>query len=302
MSQATAQAGAGGENGPSIYPPIDPAGYGGTAQAYATGVALTGNVQANASAYGGWALVPGTAAVAHSDAKNSKSEVLTTASAPRDAGGGSPSAVTSAGVGAGSIILSPSESQVVSDAILTLSSISHTNLETIGEGAMSAGFSGGLLQQTYAATAVFDFKTSGSAPEALDLNVLSDPFVGIGFDSLELQVVDKVHGSTLLSQTFSSPNAAETFFQENGNSLKLGAVGDGGQSIEIDFSLSYLNSTGITAGASFGFAYALVDPPALNAPEPSTWVMMLIGFAGLGLAGYRATRKTAALAASQGSR
>ena len=159
-----------------------------------------------------------------------------------------------------------------------------------------------LLQQTYAATAVFDFKTSGSAPEALDLNVLSDPFVGIGFDSLELQVVDKVHGSTLLSQTFSSPNAAETFFQENGNSLKLGAVGDGGQSIEIDFSLSYLNSTGITAGASFGFAYALVDPPALNAPEPSTWVMMLIGFAGLGLAGYRASRKTAALAASQGSR
>ena len=144
-SKATAQAGAGGENGPSIYPPIDPAGYGGTAQAYATGVALTGNVQANASAYGGWALVPGTAAVAHSDAKNSKGEVLTTASAPRDAGGGSPSAVTSAGVGAGSIILSPSESQVVSDAILTLSPISHTNLETIGEGAMSAGFSGGTL-------------------------------------------------------------------------------------------------------------------------------------------------------------
>ena len=26
-------------------------------------------------------------------------------------------------------------------------------------------------------------------------------------------------------------------------------------------------------------------------PEPSTWVMMLLGFGGLGLAGYRATRR-----------
>lgn len=32
-------------------------------------------------------------------------------------------------------------------------------------------------------------------------------------------------------------------------------------------------------------------------PETSTWVMMLIGFAGLGFAGYPAQRKTAALAA-----
>ena len=49
--------------------------------------------------------------------------------------------------------------------------------------------------------------------------------------------------------------------------------------------------------SSFGFTYALVDPPALNAPEPSTWAMILIGFAGLGVAGYLASRKTAALAA-----
>jgi hypothetical protein len=30
-------------------------------------------------------------------------------------------------------------------------------------------------------------------------------------------------------------------------------------------------------------------------PEPSTWAMMLLGFAGLGFAGYRASRKTTAL-------
>ena len=37
------------------------------------------------------------------------------------------------------------------------------------------------------------------------------------------------------------------------------------------------------------------SPPA--APEPSTWAMMLIGFAGLGYASRRASRKSAALAA-----
>lgn len=35
------------------------------------------------------------------------------------------------------------------------------------------------------------------------------------------------------------------------------------------------------------------DPPAV--PEPATWAMMLVGFAGLGFGGYRATRKSAAL-------
>jgi PEP-CTERM motif len=32
-------------------------------------------------------------------------------------------------------------------------------------------------------------------------------------------------------------------------------------------------------------------------PEPSTWVMMLIGFAGLGFAGYRTSRKAVSIAA-----
>jgi hypothetical protein len=36
---------------------------------------------------------------------------------------------------------------------------------------------------------------------------------------------------------------------------------------------------------------------AAATPEPSTWVMMGLGFAGLGFAGWRAQRKTAALAA-----
>jgi hypothetical protein len=40
--------------------------------------------------------------------------------------------------------------------------------------------------------------------------------------------------------------------------------------------------------------YTLAPPSAI--PEPSTWAMMLIGFAGLGFAGYRSTRRGAAAA------
>jgi hypothetical protein len=32
-------------------------------------------------------------------------------------------------------------------------------------------------------------------------------------------------------------------------------------------------------------------------PEPSTWTMMLLGFAGLGFVGYRGTRRGAPVAA-----
>jgi hypothetical protein len=32
------------------------------------------------------------------------------------------------------------------------------------------------------------------------------------------------------------------------------------------------------------------------APEPSTWAMMLLGFAGLGIAGYRVRRNSAVVA------
>ena len=40
----------------------------------------------------------------------------------------------------------------------------------------------------------------------------------------------------------------------------------------------------------------LLASGTLTVPEPSTWAMMLMGFAGLGFAGYRASRRTAAAA------
>jgi hypothetical protein len=69
-----------------------------------------------------------------------------------------------------------------------------------------------------------------------------------------------------------------------------------------------LFSNGVGNGpgdAVFGVAVANADT-ALNyvsggvtasTPEPSTWAMMILGFAGLGFAGYRASRKATAIAA-----
>jgi outer membrane lipase/esterase len=44
----------------------------------------------------------------------------------------------------------------------------------------------------------------------------------------------------------------------------------------------------ITANVAYAVLTGAPDP--LTAPEPSTWAMMLIGFAGLGLAGWRVRR------------
>lgn len=59
-------------------------------------------------------------------------------------------------------------------------------------------------------------------------------------------------------------------------------------------------STGVGLTFDTGSVLTLVSPGgagfALTAvPEPSTWAMMLIGFAGLGYAGYRASRRSAAV-------
>src|ERR1700722_16173763 len=52
----------------------------------------------------------------------------------------------------------------------------------------------------------------------------------------------------------------------------------------IGSSAAGINDAGQAGGISF------VSPP-LPTPEPSTWAMMLAGFAGLGYAGYRRARE-----------
>ena len=57
--------------------------------------------------------------------------------------------------------------------------------------------------------------------------------------------------------------------------------------VELEIIVGGSGSSG-SAGGGGGATYVY----EVTAPEPSTWVMMLIGFAGLGYAGHSASRKT----------
>ena len=164
---------------------------------------------------------------------------------------------------------------------------------------MSAAYGGSGSAVKYEATATFDFNTSKS--ETLDLKMLSDSFADssaeIAFDNLELEVV--VDGGTPHTYPFSSltgSGGAEAFF--NADTINLGVIAKGSQSIEIEYFLGYNSGTSAGVGDGFGFTYDLVDPPPSAAvPEPSTWALMALGFAGLGFVGYRKAQKNAAVAA-----
>jgi hypothetical protein len=268
-------------------------GAAGAANAYATGVARKGNVQANASANGGGGVIAGTA-FARSRAKNSNGEALTSVSAPGGSGSTSPSALTAAGIG--SVSLAPARiaaGQAVSNAVLTGPGI--------GEGAMSAGYGGSSAAVEYEATAVFDFTTLTS--ETLDLTLLSDSFSGAGFDSLELKVI--VDGTAQVYRRSRLAGAERLFTSD---ALDLGTLAARSQTIKLEYFLDYNSGTSAGVGDGFGFAYDLAIAPvaatfasaapvAGGIPEPSTWAMMLIGFTGLAIAGYRASRRSAAIAA-----
>ena len=280
VSDATATGGAApwGYNNPAA----------GTASASASASSTgSGLVEANASAFdpsrftGEYYLETGDRASVTASAQNHSGSVETTASAPR---GSTASALSSAAVftvAMGSVpesLVTILPGHAVSDAALTPGGD-----QTIGVGAMSVGYGATSFGITYDATAVFDF-TTFAKEEALDLTLLSYNSEGlVGFDSglLWVDVDGNVHPYPLTSLS-----AAETFFA-HGHSLQLGTFAAGPQSIEIEYSLTFNAGTSAASGDGFGFTYALKDPP-LNIPEPSTWAMMLVGFAGLAFAGYRA--------------
>lgn len=68
----------------------------------------------------------------------------------------------------------------------------------------------------------------------------------------------------------------------------LGAVETGNSNYDTFAAPTYVGGGGAEVG---------LEISAVATPEPSTWVMMGLGFAALGFAGWRAQRKTAALAA-----
>jgi PEP-CTERM motif len=136
---------------------------------------------------------------------------------------------------------------------------------------------GGGESHTYSATSTFDFGYGGDLMLGL-IDSQENGFAGgLGFRSMEFTIVD--NGVEILDSTFESLAVAESFFRDRVIDLGSDFGGPG-----IDLTIAY----NLVADGCFGFDFAVGGA----VPEPSTWAMMLIGFAGLGFAGYRASRKS----------
>jgi hypothetical protein len=138
---------------------------------------------------------------------------------------------------------------------------------------------GGGESYTYSAASTFDFAYGGD----LELGLIADQesgFVGgAGFQSMEFTI--EANGVEILDTTFRSVAIAESFFHDD--VIDLGS--DFGPNFDLTFGYT------LVADGPGGFAFDFALGGAV--PEPSTWAMMLVGFAGLGFAGYRSTRRQA---------
>ena len=61
------------------------------------------------------------------------------------------------------------------------------------------------------------------------------------------------------------------------------------------YTVGIINNS-VSSDPTFSFTFNTPISQVNSAPEPSTWAMMLLGFAGLGFAGYRASQRTAVAA------
>ena len=130
---------------------------------------------------------------------------------------------------------------------------------------------------TYSASSTFDFGYGGDLRLGLIDDQQSGFANGLGFQSMEFTIM--ADGVEVLDVTFGSLAIAESFFQ--GDVIDLGA--NFGPNIDLTFGYT------LVADGPGGFGFELAIGGAV--PEPSTWAMMLVGFAGLGYAGYRRARE-----------
>jgi PEP-CTERM motif len=106
------------------------------------------------------------------------------------------------------------------------------------------------------------------------------PIMPNGFGPFTAQIT--VNGTEIFTEDGDSTDAGD------GSAIFIGW--SGGPITTLQFEV-----TAVTGGNTTDFAIGTVS--LASVPEPSTWAMMMLGFAGLGFARYRAARRTASAAA-----
>jgi len=150
--------------------------------------------------------------------------------------------------------------------------------EVFGAAIMGANYApdGTGESHTYSATATFDFGYHGDLLLGLIDNQQDGFTNGLGFQSMEFYVLDG--GSKVFDVSLGNLTVAESFFRDF--VINLGSYS--GPAVDLTFGYNLVADGGGGFGVDFAFGGAI--------PEPSTWAMMLLGFAGLGYAGYRGAR------------
>jgi hypothetical protein len=141
---------------------------------------------------------------------------------------------------------------------------------------------GGGESHTYSASSTFDFGYGGDLLLGLIDSQQAGFAGGLGFQSMEFTII--ANGVEILDSTFRSLAVAESFFHDS--VIDLGSnLGPG-----IDLTFGY----NLVADGSGGFGFDFAVGGAV--PESSTWAMMLIGFASIGLAAHiRSAKRRVAL-------
>lgn len=274
------------------------AGGGSTARAV---VSATGYANANASATGvGAALITavangsGTSGIvqASSGASGSGLRVAAVATAPLF---GSAQAESSANVGGVSYALpSLSGAQVISN----VSGITDGGTAILPAGGPLAALSGTLIGSgvhaaSYAAEASGhiatyvtsgEFQFSAAADQHLLLGFLGAASLNAGFDLLNLKISN--NGMALFSRSFSTLDEANLFF--NASVLDLGLLGAGLQDVTVTSELTASSANG------YAFSYVIGSGLLTAVPEPSTWMLLLLGATVLLVTRRRATTEGAA--------
>jgi len=130
------------------------------------------------------------------------------------------------------------------------------------------------------ATTSGDFQFSTAQAQHLLIGFISSTFLGNGFNALDLSI--SANGTQLYSHTFTSLGEANAFF--NDHVLDLGLFGAGAQDVLISSTYSFIDP----AGYAFNYAVDGVLPHGPTAvPEPSAWMLLVIGLGGLMLVARR---------------